>query len=160
MQHQPGKENLFSDATSRHPVKDDESSLNCVRIYDELTTQMDINLLTIASSNVEKLRAVTWDIIKKETLKDPQLVELMNVIRSGFPAQRFTLPPHLAEYWNQRDNLYIVDDVILMQHRAVVPEYLRQEILCSLHSAHQGETAMCDRARQTCIGQILTMILN
>ena len=37
----------------------------------------------------------------------------------------------------------------MMQHRIVIPEPLRHKVLKALHSAHQGETAMGERARQS-----------
>ena len=43
--------------------------------------------------------------------------------------------------------LHIVDEVIMMGDRVLIPKTLRAEVLQSLHAAHQGVTAMKDRTR-------------
>lgn len=148
--HQPGKENHFSDATSRHPVHTQDTTDCCIN-YDCTGNDddMEIKLSVNAATTVDKLRAITWDILQKETQTDPLLCELMQTIRTGFPEQKCDLPRELIPFWNLRESLYIVDNVVLMKHRAVIPKSLRSEVLQSLHSAHQGETAMANRARQT-----------
>ena len=52
-----------------------------------------------------------------------------------------------GEFWNQREHLHITDKVVMMGERIVIPKPLRPEIIQSLHAAHQGVTAMSDRAR-------------
>ena len=62
---------------------------------------------------------------------------------------RNELPPQLQQYWRYRNDLYVVDNVILMGSRIVIPPPLRTEICKILHSAHQGTTAMTERAKAT-----------
>jgi hypothetical protein len=71
---------------------------------------------------------------------------LVSIIESGFPEFRHELPRDLHEYFQFRDNLYTVDGVILYKDRVVIPPQLRDDILTTLHSAHQGVTSMIARA--------------
>ena len=95
--------------------------------------------------------------------------ELCVLINSSFPDEKHKLPPKLLPYWSIRNNLYIVDGVILMKDQVVIPKSLRgdvvdtfsngsgarilippslrQEIIQSLHSAHQGVGGMNERAK-------------
>ena len=79
------------------------------------------------------------------------------------------MPPELLPYWNVRNNLYVLDGVVLMNDsvvvpsnlrstvsaseyagcnvRIIVPEKLRAEVVTTLHSAHQGVSGMTERAR-------------
>ena len=110
---------------------------------------MEYKLSAVTANNINNLRAVTWELIREHTLRDSQLIDLMCLIKLGFLEQKSALSPQLDAFWNQREDLLIIDDVILMQHRAIIPKSLRHEVLQALHSAHQGEAAMGDRARQT-----------
>ena len=146
IQHSPGKLGPFSDATSRHPVND---ALSCIRIVDDESDDIDSELFEIASNQTNNLQAITWQRVKEHSLSDPQIKDLAEVIQSGFPQQRSDLPPTVESFWKCRDDLHIIDDVVMMQHRIVIPEPLRNEVLQALHSAHQGESAMGERARQS-----------
>ena len=70
---------------------------------------------------------------------------LASIIESGFPDLRHELPRELHEYFQFCENLYTVDGVILYKDRVVIPPLLRENILATLHSAHQGVTSMIAR---------------
>ena len=52
----------------------------------------------------------------------------------------------IKAYHRFSQHLYEVDGVVMMNNRIVVPKSLREQILQSLHAAHQGIGAMCQRA--------------
>ena len=55
----------------------------------------------------------------------------------------------LRHYNRYRYQLSILDGVIMLGQRIVMPNVLRETILSSLHAAHQGIGAMCKRASDT-----------
>ncbi|RUS76710.1 hypothetical protein EGW08_015537 [Elysia chlorotica] len=59
-------------------------------------------------------------------------------IEDGFPDDRTHLLPEIREFYQFRENLSTFDGVILYHDRVVVPPPLRDKILQTLHSAHQG----------------------
>ena len=56
------------------------------------------------------------------------------------------LHPDIRPYHRYAAHLYEVDDVIMINQRIVIPTSLRKQLLQSLHAAHQGVSAMCQRA--------------
>ena len=53
----------------------------------------------------------------------------------------------LQPFWQFRDRLSTVDDVVMMDTRVVVPPTLQPEVLRALHAAHQGTSKMVSRAQ-------------
>ena len=74
-------------------------------------------------------------------------MQLMNFVIDGFPNKSSDLPLPLQPYWNHRDKLSVVDNVLMCDHRVLIPPTLCQKVSDSLHSAHQGVTGMGNRAR-------------
>ena len=145
IRHLPGKSNHFANATSRSPVSNPED--DDVEFDDE--EDIDSELASFYISEVASIRAVTWDIVKKETAVDAEMFTLLKAIESGFPTKMTDLESELQPYWNFRHNLWTLDGVIMMNNRVVVPQGLRQDILETLHAAHQGTTSMNERAKST-----------
>jgi hypothetical protein len=72
--------------------------------------------------------------------------QLRDAIQSGIKnsdRQR----PSIAPFWQYRDSLYVTEGVVMYEDRVVIPPALRQEVLESLHAAHQGVSSMELRAR-------------
>ena len=167
--HKPGKLHLAPDAMSRHPVETkDEVEISASEILAGI--RLPDSECIIASNQVgDNFRAVTFDRVKEETLKDNQMLKLIHYIQAGFPETKDHLPLELHEFWIVRYSLFIIDGVImcsdrkreldhnkLLSHssifqddvyRIVIPPSLRKEVISVLHSAHQGVTAMNERAR-------------
>ena len=56
------------------------------------------------------------------------------------------LPEELREYFQFRDDLSTFDGVFTYKDRVLIPPSLRQEVLVTLHAAHQGTSQMISRA--------------
>ena len=160
VKHVPGKSIPASDTASRYPSSENDSTA------EDLATDPDLDFLAAlrvecdddgfedlivasAKSNLDNVRAVTWERVKNETKADTHMVQLINFVKSGFPQKVADLPLPLQPYWPCKDKLYIVDDVLMYENRVLIPPTLRAEISDSLHSAHQGVTGMGNRARAT-----------
>ena len=113
-----------------------------------MSSSDDLEALVVvtAKSSADSLDAVTWDRVRESTSTDNDLRLLSPLIEFGFPSSRDTLPEELQPYWQYRDKLSRVNDVIMMDHRAVVPQALRSEVLRARHAAHQGTSKMYSRA--------------
>ena len=133
-----------------HPVdspdEDDSSWIATLAVHEneEPHDNIEADLVKIAANDI---RAITWDIVRRESSQDPTIQELSQVIVSGFPPSKENLSANLQPFWRFRYDLYIIDGVVLMKRRIIVPSSLRLEVLKSLHSAHQGVTAMNERAK-------------
>lgn len=176
MVHIPDVRHKATDAISRHPtgpthpslltLPDDIATINQpTHLYQENLIQhplltnirtkespqdscsfsIDHELVSAASSTHSTI-AVTWERVKLATTSDPDLLALTTIIESGFPEFQHPLPPALQEYYRFRQHLHTVDGVILYKDRIVIPLSLRETVLTTLHSAHQGVTSMTARA--------------
>ena len=168
MVHVPGVRHRATDCISCHPVGEPNklvliddiasirSSLNSIKHNSSLMCGLrtrTINPLiedamaisTISSLNMLNIQSVTWERVRTATCSDDNMQTLLTLIESGMPEHRHELPEALREYFQFRTSLHTADGVILYKDRVVIPPSLRNEILSSLHSAHQGVTAMTAR---------------
>ena len=74
------------------------------------------------------------------------MLNLLDFVENGFPRARDDLPCSLRAFYQYKDKLTSFDGVILYNDRIVIPPSLRDKVLQSLHSAHQGVSQMCSRA--------------
>ena len=86
---------------------------------------------------------------KVETENDDTLRTLRLFVENGWPAHRKDLPIHVRPYYNYRQELTVIDGVILKGERIVVPSNLRKEMKQLLHSGHLGMVKTKGRACDT-----------
>lgn len=179
--HIPGAKNCAADTTSRHPagepqpkkmqLDDDTASIDSrpesnllakLRISDstEVATNLDDITRLSAVATLKPIQSVTWHRVKTATTSDINLHDLTSIIESGMPKTRNDLPPLLRSYHQFKDDLHTVDGVILYKDRIVIPASLQNEVLHSLHSAHQGVTSMISRAEASVFWPGITKDIN
>ena len=141
VEHKPGKDNKFADATSRNPSRvkqdDDNAIVASISISEALSGIMtmeedeDDDFLVSALAQNDDVRAVTWEIVQEETAKDQQMQNLLALINSTFPEEKDAMPSELVEYWSLRSHLYAVDNVVLLKDQVVIPRTLRGTVIDS-----------------------------
>ena len=87
--------------------------------------------------------------IQRETVEDPVLQSLIQVILKGWPDKKEELPLQLHPYYNNRDELTAQDGVLFKGQRCLIPARLRPKIRERLHGAHTGIESCLRRARET-----------
>ena len=151
----PGKLLGGTDALSRYGIRkhnDDtlyyNSSLAAVTENREscqiIISEHEETLLAINNSFPPVTRA---DMVLG-TDKDKTLLQVRHLIRNGFPDTKTELTPGTQSYWKVRELLTEHEGIIYMGERVVVPATLRDRVLSTLHSAHQGTTSMRLRAEK------------
>jgi len=105
--------------------------------------------LDVRIAQVLKIQPTRLETMQQGTKTDPTLTSLQEVITRGWPQSMQDLPQELHPYWSMRDELSILDGLILKGHRVVVPTAQREDTLQRLHDAHQGISATLHRARRT-----------
>ena len=146
IEYQPGIKNNFADAVSRRPNQ--YSELCCIDNWEQDDIMEDL-LVAGIGKDMDRFYAITWDIVKSESEKDSLTRLLSSMVTSGFPSTRSETPPEIAQYWDYRHGLNVMDGVILYNDRIIIPSALRERVLLNLHSAHQGVTSMSSRALAT-----------
>ena len=81
--------------------------------------------------------------------KQKWMVELSNLVTTGWPESMQDLPQHLHPYWCFCDKLTILDGLVVKGNRVIIPTSMRPDTLSRLHDAHQGITSTLQHARWT-----------
>nr|XP_050031134.1 uncharacterized protein K02A2.6-like [Dermacentor andersoni] len=123
----PGRDLTVADALSRSPLPQTES----LEMEDEI--QSYVRLVT---SSVP-VTAPSLQLIAQEQERDPVCQALINLCTKGWPSRRdvgFDLKP----YWNVRQNIALVENLLMCGSRIVIPSTLRQPVLKIIHEGHFG----------------------
>ena len=123
----PGKEMIFSDHLSCNIVAGENSNKPTyegldLRIHDVYLNASDDKCLSLAA----------------ETDKDPMMQALKHQIIKGWPHIRSECDKNLHDFWNYRDELSVLDGLVLKGTCILIPESCRDEILDQLHEGHFG----------------------
>ena len=133
----PGKEMIFADHLSRNIGAKQSDDPTCkgldLKIQDVYLNTSNDRCLSLA----------------KETDKDETLIALKNVIIKGWPSMRNDCPHNLRKFWMFRDELSILDGLVLKGIRMVVPVQCQAEVLEKLHEGHFGIDHTKLRAKDT-----------
>ena len=87
--------------------------------------------------------------MQEETTADPCLQTLKTLIQSVWPESMQDLPNEVKPYWCFKDELGIIDCLIMKGIRVIIPSSMRSESLTRLHDGHQGTSSTLQRARRT-----------
>ena len=175
--HIPGVKHKAADCVSRHPtglpekliLSDDIATINNDTVDNFLMTirlpkpsycHFEEDLIAASISTLDNFKSVTWERVRIATSSDETMNELLSMIESGLPENRREFPQPLQEYFQFSQHLSSLDGVILYKDRIVIPPSLRNEVLDSLHSAHQGVTAMIARAESSVFWPGITPAIN
>ena len=137
--HVPGKLHAAPDHLSRFPAAD----LNPTSTTEEETTSS-----AHASHRADAIESISWDTVKREASVDEECVTLAQVITEGFPLTKVQTPDIIRQFWQMRDELYVIDGVPMKNGKILIPRKLRAQVLEGLHIAHQGTSSMLANARQ------------
>ena len=131
--HRLGSNMANADALSRLPLSDSESFV---------PVPGDVHLLfDILSTSI-----VTASQIKEWSDKDPVLSRVHRFVLSGW-SNGVSNDPQLKPFYNHREELSVVNGVVLWGARVVIPAAGREIILEQLHDTHPGISRMKALAR-------------
>ena len=136
IEYMPGKTNLAADAASRYPSP--YSTVSALEMHEEQESLLG----AIINQEVQKTMSLNWEDLARETGKDPVLSKVVTHLVDGGTQDSF--PSEYARYENA---LYVHEDVVMYKDRVVVPKQMRPIVLKNLHAAHQGVSAMEQRAQ-------------
>ncbi|KAK7089397.1 hypothetical protein V1264_024540 [Littorina saxatilis] len=135
--HVPGKQIPVADTLSRKflPAEPDD-------VTEDLDAQIHCIVKNLPVSDERMAR------IKKATAEDQSLVTVKSYIHNGWPDTRQQCHKHALDVWSFRDELSVIDGMILKGERIFVPTALRPQMLTKIHSSHLGVEKCLQRARQ------------
>lgn len=129
--YKKGKELILADTLSRAFVNDIDKN------FEEKFQDIEVQLCSVIENlpvSEEKFR-----VLKVETQKDSHLVNLIDIIKEGFPENKTQLKDEFKVYWCYRDELTTANGLIFKNNRILVPKSLRKEMLTKVHLTHLGK---------------------
>ena len=124
--HKPGKDIPVPDNLSRRPLKETRTEMP---EFDVLL----MNVRSITSFSPRRLKQIA-----EETAKDEALSMLKKVIKTGWPVMKKEADPLIRPYWDFKEEMNVIDEIVLRAERVVIPCTMQKEILNILHESHQG----------------------
>lgn len=130
IQYRSGAHNQVADALSRLPVPDTEGGF-----------QVDEEVVSLVTSSVHR------DNLHVATTEDAILRQVMHFVQSSWPTRK-RLAAELTPYYEIRDELSVVDGLVLRTERIVVPAKLRDTFIQLAHESHPGIVKTKQRIRE------------
>ena len=108
---------------------------------------LDDAITAAATLAIDSIQSVTGTESRLPPLVMNPLAKPISIIEDDSkPNFRHELPSELHEYHKLKDGLSTTDGIIMYKDRIIIPPSLRDEVLQTLHSAHQGSSSMLARA--------------
>ena len=149
--YQPGRKMVISDALSH---------LSTHQIPDTKETVPGLNVTIHEVGVFSNTDNTSMQSIQKETQNDAELQTLLQFIMKGFPVTKDECHDAIKPYFNCREELTVVDGLVLKGQCIVIPSKLRQSCLARLHIAHMGVNKTLYQARQSVFWPGLTKDIN
>ena len=130
----PGKDLVCSDTLSRAGPEISETEINC-HVH---------SVISSFPMSTERLKQ-----LEVQTLNDRTLQRVASYITQGWPKSRNHLSPELKPYYNLRDELTVVNNLILKGNKIVISSTLIKEMKQILHTGHLGIEMTKSNARST-----------
>ena len=70
--------------------------------------------------------------------QDSHIQKLKHFIITGWPDSKDEVSKELKPYWSYRDELAVIDSVVLKGRCIIIPYSLKQQVLDQLHINHMG----------------------
>lgn len=142
-----GSEMYISDTLSRAPVKQSSPSNSELINFDEIDKNIEIHVNLVTSNlaiSPEKL-----DKILLQTEQDLTLRKLKEYHKNGWPSCKQHCDNLVLPYWNIRDEIHVINNLLFKNNSVIIPWSMRSEILNILHEGHQGIEKTKSLARST-----------
>ena len=169
--HVPGSKHKVADAASRYPVvkpvgekdwRPWEPRRKCKQVEDNLTSEeVEESMVASLGKQVREamrgpgqvnaqgaLDAIQWQRLDDASFRDSDIKELGKLVMDGVPEEVSSWPGNLQPYFVKDADYSVLNNVVIVNDRVVIPRELRGEILRALHIGHCGVTGMGNRARE------------
>ena len=103
---------------------------DCLSKFIDIKTRRDDPSLNLQIADVTLNNDnINWNQIKQMNMNDPTMVRLVRVIQQGWPDSSKELFDDIKVYFPYQFELHIVDGIIFLQDRIIIPIGLRWSFL-------------------------------
>ena len=127
IQHVPGKLLYTADALSRAPTT----------TSGDLTHSEEVETFIATVTSTLPASAQRLEAYRKAQAEDTICQRVRGHCQEGWPEKRPS-DPDIVPYWKTRASLTLHGDLLLFNHRIVVPKALQRETMKKIHEGHQG----------------------
>ena len=138
LEYSPGKTMVVSDTLSRAPIQDNRGEIDPNDMIHHINSV--IRDIPISEERLKQFR--------EESDKDEVIQDIKKCIQQGWPQNSKELSQNVMPYFTFREELSIVDGLLMKGTRIVVPKSLRKEMKKIIHQGHMGIETCRRRARQ------------
>ena len=131
VKHVPGKEMYIADLLSR--LQAGNQTAQSTIDDDEMYAHTESVFTLLPASDTRLLQ------IKEAQEEDPVCRQIKTYCLHGWP-DNHSLNDAMKPYWLSRDELSVMQDILLKASRILVPSSMHLEILDNIHEGHQGIT--------------------
>ena len=103
-------------------------------------TSVVVTNLPVSDQKISDLQACT--------ASDPDMQQLIAVIKEGWPDHRDSFPPAVKPFWNYRNELSVMEGLVFKGERIVIPVALIKDMLKRVHIGHMGMVKCKNRAKE------------
>lgn len=89
------------------------------------------------------------DTPKEHTRDDETFKKIIAYVKNGWPSSRKNVEPVVMPYFRIKEEISVLDGILLKNHQILIPESLRSSILSKIHEGHMGIQRCKDLARQS-----------
>ena len=126
--YKPGPDIFIADWLLRH---------NHTEGKDKLIKGMEL-LVDIIQTATDMPECLSMTELPQALSQDNHLQKLKHFIITCWPNRKVEISAELKLYWSYRDELVVIDGVILKDRCIIIPNSLRQQVLNQLHTNHMG----------------------
>ena len=126
--YKPGPKIFIADCLSQHSHEEGK---------DKPIRDMDIRIDAIQCVT-DILECISISQIQHTTAQEEHIQCLKNIIITGWPSTKDKLHSNLRLHWSYRDDLAVIDGVVMRGRQIVVPAELKQQVLDQFHLNHMG----------------------
>ena len=130
---------IVSDCLSRAPRKQFDT---CSMIENEINMYVES-----VSSNVP-ITDTRLKSIYDATQNDEEMQNAISLTKNGWPESEKDMKNTMKNYFSARNELSVVNGMLMYRNRIVIPKGQRMEVLDKLHAGHQGITKSREFAGQ------------
>lgn len=133
LQFTPGTDIPIADALSRASLSSMSKSTLDYQVH------LLVSNLPVSENKLQEMRAAT--------AKDDVLKKVKEFILNGWPDSKKEIPVEVGPYFQFKSELTIIEDLVFIGERLVIPSTLRREMKTKLHHGHSGIERCRARAR-------------
>ena len=93
------------------------------------------------------MKPITWEDIARETIKDKNLTDAIDILKGKVP--NMDISQETQDLISLGNDLQEDGGILTFRGRPIVPAQMRDQVISTLHSAHQGVSRMTSRAEES-----------